>query len=409
MNKNKSGRAIWLVVFLLGLGVTLLLINQNSAAEAGLAKSQDQKSQDQNNTLAGENVTPVKVGKLANVDFNGTISVYGKVEARHSAYVSPRISGIIEEILVDEGDFVEKDKTILFKSENIKLEQKVRNARQNLAIVKAVEKERKAYLNKAKVDLDRKEKSFKRYQLLFNKQAISQESFDNAEAAHLSAVAEFEQKKAFYELGIEQAKQAFINLEMAEKDFSDSIIVAPISGFICERLLDKGEMGQPGKAVFRIENTSELDISAFIPAEFSECLVKNQSCAEVALNGKKLDQKLKLTYVSPVVDAKLHTFEVKCMADSASSKLKPGQSVMLKFTFDERSALAAPSDSLIKDENGWAIFVPKGSAAQKIAVGKGEEKNGWTEILSDEVSDGMTIITEGQAFLRNEDQIRIIE
>lgn len=404
MKRSNLGRSIWLLVFLLGFGIALFLIVQNKVAEAGLGRSEEQK------TLPDkEIVKPVKVQKLANVNFFGEISVYGKVEARHSAYVSPKIAGIIEEIFVDEGDYVEKNKTILFKSENKKLEQKIRNARQNLAMAKATEKERKAYLSKAKVDLERKEKSYKRYQLLFQKQAISQEVFDNVEAAYLTAVAEFEQKEAFFNLGIEQAKQAIINLEMAERDFSDSIIVAPISGFICERLIEIGEMGQPGKAVFRIENTSELDVSAFIPAEFSECLVKNQSCAEVALNGKKLDQKLKLTYVSPVVDAKLHIFEVKCEADGASSKLRPGQSVLLKFTFNERSALAAPSDSLIKDENGWAIFVPKGSVANRISVGKGEEKNGWTEILSDEVSDGMTIITEGQAFLRNEDQIRIIE
>lgn len=404
MNKGFSGRALWLVILFLVLGAGLFFSNQNKAAEREPGQSEQQDV-----APAKENVTPVKVSALKNTAFSGTISVYGKVEARHSAYVSPRVSEIIDELLVDEGDFVEKDKTILFKSENIKLEQKVRNARQNLAIVKATEAERKAYLNKAKVDFDRKEKSFKRYESLFKKQAISQEAFDNVEAAYLSAKAELEQKKAFYNLGLEQAKQAAINLEMAEKDYSDSIMIAPINGFVCERFVDKGEMGQPGKAVFRIEDTSRLDISAFIPAEFSEAFIKDQTCAEVSLYGQKLDEKLKVTFISPIVDAKLHTFEVKCVADSIAAKLKPGQSVQLRFTFNERLALAAPSDALVKDGEGWAVFAPQGSSAHKIPVEKGEEKNGWTEILSPDVTEGMKVINEGQAFLRDRDLIRVIE
>jgi multidrug efflux pump subunit AcrA (membrane-fusion protein) len=127
------------------------------------------------------------------------------------------------------------------------------------------------------------------------------------------------------------------------------------------------------------------------------------------LYGQKLDEKLKVTFISPIVDAKLHTFEVKCVADSIAAKLKPGQSVQLRFTFNERLALAAPSDALVKDGEGWAVFAPQGSSAHKIPVEKGEEKNGWTEILSSEVEKGMAVISEGQAFLRDRDRIRIIE
>ncbi len=403
MKIRKKGKAIWLVILLIA-GIVLVFISQaDKAAEAGLVTAEKQTQRE------ARKIFPVKIGKLAGKTFAGTISVYGKIEARHSAFVSPRISGTIEEIMVEEGDYVEKDKTVLFKSENIKLEQKVRVARQNLAIVRAVEKERSALLHKAEVDLERKEKSFKRYQSLFGKQAVSQEAFDNVEAAYLTAVAELEQKKAFYNLGLEEAKQAMISLEMAEKDFADSTVVAPISGFICERLLEKGEMGQPGKAVFKIENTEDLEISAFVPAEFSGSLSKDHTEAEVSLYGRKLDEKLKITYVSPVVDEKLHIFEVKCRLASASSQLKPGQSVQLKFTFDQRSVLAAPANSLVKSDETWVVFVPQASGVRKISVEKGEEKEGWTEISATDLSEGMPVVTEGQAFLRDNAQIKIIE
>jgi HlyD family secretion protein len=402
MKSKRSGKALWLAIFFLMTAITILLVNSIQSAQAESVNGEEKK------VAVSDKAVPVKLTELVSRNFADSISVYGKIEATYRAYVSPRISGTLEQIMVDEGDYVEKDKTVLFQTDNIKLEQKVRAARQSLEMVKAVEKERKALLQKAEVDMQRKKKNYDRHVELLSKSAVAQATYDTVEADYLSAVAEVEQKKAFYTLCLEEAKQALINLEMAKKDFSDSTVLAPINGFICERLLDQGEMGEPGKPVFKIENVSVLDISAFIPAEFSDCFVQNQTEAEITLHGKKLSEKVKVTYVSPVVDAKLHVFEVKCRITD-NKALKPGESVQLKFNVAQRRVLATPSDSVMQDESGWIVFVPDNDHAKKVCVEKGEEKDGWIEISGAGLQEGTRIISEGQSFISDKSLIRIIE
>lgn len=220
-SQSKKSTWIALLAFICLLG--LILFVQTHTANAGLEKNREDAQQN----LSSQTRVPVKLSPVTRRQFLKTINVYGKVESYQSAFVAPKISGVVENLFVDEGSRVEKGKTRLFEIDNLKLQQKVDNARQNISIVLAVEKERKALLRKAQIDLDKKSKSYARYKSLLEKQAITQENFDNHEADYFSAVAEVEHKKAILELGQAEAKQAVINLQMAEKDLADSIVVAP--------------------------------------------------------------------------------------------------------------------------------------------------------------------------------------
>ena len=143
---------------------------------------------------------PVKLTSVSERKFVRTLNVYGKVESFQTAVVSPKIAGIVEKLHVDEGDRVEKDKTVLFEIDNLKLQQKVDNAKQNIPIVLAVEKERKALLRKSEIDFDKKSRSFSRYKSLFEKNAVTREVFDTQEADYLSSAADVDHKKPYLNL-----------------------------------------------------------------------------------------------------------------------------------------------------------------------------------------------------------------
>ena len=235
---TQSGKSLWIALLAVICLLGLVSFAQIHTANAGLERSRE----DAQHNASSQSKVPVKLSPVTKRQFLKTINVYGKVESYQSAFVAPKISGVVEKLFVDEGSRVEKGKTRLFEIDNLKLQQKVDNARQNISIVLAVEKERKALLRKAQIDLDKKSKSYARYKSLLEKQAITQESFDNHEAEYLSAVAEVELKKAILELGQAEAKQAVINLQMTEKDLADSIVIAPIDGYISEKHIEIGEM-----------------------------------------------------------------------------------------------------------------------------------------------------------------------
>jgi RND family efflux transporter MFP subunit len=402
---TQSGKSLWIALLALICLLGLVSFAQIHTANAGLERSRE----DAQHNASSQSKVPVKLSPVTKRQFLKTINVYGKVESYQSAFVAPKISGEVEKLFVDEGSRVEKGKTRLFEIDNLKLQQKVDNARQNISIVLAVEKERKAMLRKAQIDFDKKSKSYARYKALLEKQAITQESFDNHEADYLSAVAEVEHKKAILELGQAEAKQAVINLQMAEKDLADSIVIAPIDGYISEKHIEIGEMGQPGKPAFKIDNTEKLQISAFIPAEYSSSIIQDKTEVELTLYGEVLSPKLKVTYVSPVIDTKMHIFEIKCLVEAGTHNLKPGQSLQMRLLVNEQSAITVPTRALVESADECAIFTCEYGVARKLIVKKGEELDGFTEITEPELLIGSKVISEGQFMVKDNLPVTVIE
>jgi len=402
---SQSGKSLWIALLAFVCLLGLISFTQIQTASAGLDKNKE-GAQTQ---VSSPDKVPVKLSPVTRRQFLKTINVYGKVESYQSAFVAPKISGEVEKLFVDEGSRVEKGKTRLFEIDNLKLQQKVDNARQNISIVLAVEKERKAMLRKAQIAFDKESKSYARYKALLEKQAITQESFDNHEADYLSAVAEVEHKKAILELGQAEAKQAIINLQMAEKDLADSIVIAPIDGYISEKHIEIGEMGQPGKPAFKIDNTEKLQISAFIPAEYSSSIIQDKTEVELTLYGEVLAPKLKVTYVSPVIDTKMHIFEIKCLVEAGTHNLKPGQSLQMRLLVNEQSAITVPTRALVESADECAIFTCENGVARKLTVKKGEELDGFTEITEPELLIGSKVITEGQFMVKDNLPVTVIE
>lgn len=354
-------------------------------------------------------VTPVKLTTVTQRTFAETLNVYAKVEAIQSSLVSPKISGIVEKLHVDEGSVVEKNKTILFELDNHKLKQKVASAKQNIPIVLAVKKERISLLRKSEVDLSKKQSSFNRYKSLFNRKAVTKEAFDNQEADYLIALADVDHKKAILELGQAEAQQAIINLEMAQRDLADSVIVSPIDGHVSEKHIEVGEMAQPGRTALRIDNTSKLQICAFIPAEYSHRIIENSTLAKLSIFEQTFDQDIAITYVSPVIDPSMQVFEIKCQIDSDKVSLKPGQSVQLTIKLDEEAALSVPTSALISEGGEAYLFAYDRGVARRMTVKKGRELNGWTEIMEPQLEIDSPIIFEGQFLLSDNSPVKAVE
>ncbi len=112
-------------------------------------------------------VTMVLFTEAKEVEFNESVSSDGSIKARFYALVSPRISGIIDDIFVREGDKVEAGKTKLFQIDNEKLRQTVDLDTQALIIAKLSLDERKANLDNAEAELEQSKKDFARTEKLY--------------------------------------------------------------------------------------------------------------------------------------------------------------------------------------------------------------------------------------------------
>ena len=403
----KNSKTTFLALALLTVGVIVSSSFISNSTTANAANQANIPTEAKEVAVANEKTIPVKLSEIKNLNFDDKISVYGKVEAKQVAMVPVRVPGIIQELLVDEGDRVIQNETILFKSDNLKLEQAVANAKQALKVLQVSDQERLAMVKIQEVDLDKQQKSFKRYKALFAKKAISRERYDTYHADLLKSQAELKQKKAFLELGRQQAKQALIQLKMAQKDLDDSVVKAPINGVISEKLMELGEMGQPGKPVFKIENTDILDVSAFVPAELISRIIPGETEARVIVNGKQWNGNLKVTYMSPTVDSKMHTFEIKCRVPKKEIKLYPGQSVTVEILLNSKKGVGIPTAALIKRNNGWIVFTIADGRAKEVPVKIGLEDGKWTQLINPSLKTGDSIVSMGQFLLKDNTKVLI--
>ena len=87
---------------------------------------------------------------------------------------------------------------------------------------------------------------------------------EQSPGASMNLTEKLEVAQALIDLANAQLEQARLALTIAEKDLADSLVFAPINGWISERFCEPGEMAAPGTPVLRIEDLSVLEVSVFL-------------------------------------------------------------------------------------------------------------------------------------------------
>jgi RND family efflux transporter MFP subunit len=350
-------------------------------------------------TIVEKKVIPVKITTAEVREFENNITGEGSVEAKQIAMVTPRIPGTIMELFVKEGDVVEKGDN-LFAIDSVKVEQAVVLAKQALAVAKcavhekeALKEQAVAVLNKAKIDYTRRKKLFD------DKQIGTEDAVERLDSALIQSKASVKHVDTLIQLSNEQVSQAKASLEIAKKDLDDTVIKSPISGVICVRLQDVGDMGVPGQPVFKIESADNLEGSFFIPSQFYSKIVAGKTQVTIFANGKEVGI-YTLNYKAPSIDKMLRVFEIKADLGNVE-QVAPGSLIKGTIQLNKISGVGVPTKAVIKKRDGDVVFVLNGSVAKLVPIKAGLEFANWTEIADESVKAGDTIVVEGQ-FLLND-------
>jgi RND family efflux transporter MFP subunit len=204
--------------------------------------------------------------------------------------------------------------------------------------------------------------------------------------------------KADIELAEANVQKTKANLAIAEKDLADTIIYAPISGKISQRFKEPGEMAGPSEPAVRIDDTSIIEVSAYLPAQHYAEVIERQTKIEVKVSGKNLGEH-DIYYKSPTINPRLRTFEVKCLLDNPSQTIAAGDMAEIRTILETRKGLAVLSESIQHRDNKSIIFIIADNKAHKVEVQTGIENDGWTEVVSDELSEQSLVVTMGQNML----------
>lgn len=192
----------------------------------------------------------VAVEKGSTRDIIEIITANGKIQPETEVKISPDVSGEIVELLVKEGDYVERGQFMLkIKPENYIMARNRAEASLNNA---------RARLKQAEAQLALSELNFTRNKELYSEQAISESEYEQSETNYSTAKAEKEAAEF-------SVQSALAGLQEAEENLEKTSIFAPMSGTISALNVELGErvVGtelMSGTEILRIADLSKMEV-----------------------------------------------------------------------------------------------------------------------------------------------------
>lgn len=226
----------------------------------------------------------------------------GTLESHFSATIGPKISGLVTDVTVDQGDRVERGQ-ILVRLHDDDLNRQVDVSESSVAAAEAAVARQEADRTSSLAVLEKARFDFDRVRELLERDSAA--TVEVQEATKVLRVAESELARSEAALD-EVHKQVIVaekTLEFQRAKLADSLIVAPFDGLIARRDRDPGDVIVPGSSVLLLVATDELWISAWVDETEMGQLVEGQSarvvfrsdpqraCAgEVARLGREVDR-----------------------------------------------------------------------------------------------------------------------
>ncbi len=299
----------------------------------------------------------------------GPLMLQGEVEATEIR-VSGKVPGRVNTFYVAEGMPVNKGDTLLLL-DSPELMAKLEQAK---AAVAAAEAQNRKALHgtrseqiaaayemwqKAEVGVEIAQKSFKRVQNLYDKEVVTAQQRDEAEAQYKAAVATAKAAKSQYDMAIngaqEEDKQAALAMVERAKGAMDEVksylkettLTSPISGEVTELYPKEGELIGTGTPIMSIANLDDVWITFNIREDLLPGIhVGKELKVSIPALGKQ-DIVLKVYYIKALgsyatwkatkvtdqFDAK--TFEVRAKPVEKVEDLRPGMSALYQFSMND--------------------------------------------------------------------------
>jgi len=305
-------------------------------------------------------VTTIKRGLIS--DF---ILLSTNLETEKMANVYPRVQGLVENILVEEGDFVKKGQVLMTLEAD--------------EYVLAEEKARLNYLNQ--------KSDFERMEAMFQQNLLSKEEFETA-------------KYTLQGLEVDW-KQAKLNLSYTK-------ITSPIAGVVGDRLIKPGDRIQPTDQLYSVINTTEMIAVVYAPEKELGNVEKDQAAYITSdhLKEERFDGWVKR--VSPVVDPKSGTFKITVGVKNKDNKLRSGMFVNTHIiTATHENAVLIPKTAIVYENEQLNVYVVKDSIANKVTLKVGFQDHEKVESLEG-IKEGDQIIVVGQSGLKDKTKVKIV-
>jgi RND family efflux transporter MFP subunit len=284
--------------------------------------------------LLPSDVTMVKRSELRRI-----LPISGALRAINQAVIKAKVSAEVRKVFVREGEAV-KAGQVLVLMDGSEYEARLVQAR--------------GALQAAQGQLDIATQTRNNNKALLEKNFISKNAFDNAQSQ--------------YSIASSNVKSAKGALDVAQKALDDTIIRAPISGFVSTRTIQPGEKVSADNRLLEIVDLRQLEMEAAVPAADVVNVTAGQE-VQVKVEGFQNALIGKVVRINPSIQAGSRSILVYIQIDNEDGALRMGMFAEAKLTLVKKSDVLTAPQSAVQAENGiYVVYAIEGDKLVKRTV-----------------------------------------
>jgi HlyD family secretion protein len=192
----------------------------------------------------------------------GFVKGNGRLEATE-VDIATKLSGRLAEVLVKEGDFVDKNQ-IVAKMDTTTLEAQLRQAEAEVRRVKQVRLTTLSKVEGMRLKTNLAGKELKRSNNLYTKGIATQQQYDRDLTAKQSLDAEYSASQSAVAEADAAIAAAIAQTERLKADINDSMLKSPIKGPVLTRLAEPGEVLPNGGKVLTIVDPTDVYMNVYL-------------------------------------------------------------------------------------------------------------------------------------------------
>ena len=341
----------------------------------------------------GRAAMPVDMAPASRHEVIDYVTVVGNLIGQATVDVVPRVGGRIDSIPVKLGDRVTRGQTIA-KIEDDQIKEQINQRMASLEVNKANVTQRES-------DAKLAETIFQRMKVQYDRDLLSKQLLEDAEAKYNTAVSNVGVAKA-------QLVQMQSSVDELKITLANTTVTSPVDGFVSKRVLDQGAFAGANTVILSVvdigivrmvANLVEKDVKRVQPGV--SALVEVDAFPGEQFTGQ-------VSRVAPVFDPATRTAPMEIEVPNPGFRLKPGMYARVRLTVDRRpNALTVPRGAVADIEGKRGVFMLENGVARFHEVKTGLQDNERVEILEG-LNEGQRVVTVGTLALRDGDRISVV-
>jgi RND family efflux transporter MFP subunit len=366
----------------------------------------------------------------------------GTVEPLHTATIGSAVSDRVMRVLVEEGDRVEADQTLVqLLTDTIELEIAGAEAelvlrREQLAELENGSRPEEIAQVKARMDAAAAREDFlnarfaRMKSLLSSRGAVTEEEVEEAQSQAIESQQNHLEMKAAHELVVEGPRQETVAQARAQVAIQEAMvqrlqdqmrkhtIVSRFPGYVIAKLTEEGQWVSPGDAVAQIAALDEVDVIAQVVERYvafvragSEVKIEIPAIPNHPFVGKVIT-------TVPQGDVRARTFPVKIRVRNEITLDGPliKSGMLARATLpvgDKQEAVLVPKDAIVLGGAKPLVMVIAGAQSagqtgtpQPVPVELGIASGQWIQVTG-AVEVGQLVVVQGNERLRPGQQVSI--